>query len=182
MWVVKPGASSRARGIFCENRLDLIMSAASHPESKQNFVAQKYIERPLTVRDTKFDIRQYFLVTSWNPLTVYMCVVLGCLRLDLLLMLMLMLCVSIAMDVFVCVMCVCVCARARVCVVCVRVRVLADLQQTSEWWRSAGLFVDFGKYFLLLSTLIHALAFCRGRSDAKGTRGAISASRRPSST
>lgn len=71
VWVVKPGAKSRGRGIFCENRLDLIMEAASNPDSREKYVAQKYIETPLIVHRTKFDIRQYFLVTSWNPLTVF---------------------------------------------------------------------------------------------------------------
>lgn len=71
VWIVKPGAKSRGRGIFCENRLDLILEAASNPESRERYVAQKYIEAPLMVHNTKFDIRQYFLVTSWNPLTVF---------------------------------------------------------------------------------------------------------------
>ena len=88
VWILKPAASSRGRGISCEHRLDRILknvgidpAAASLwtpggylPRGKathREFVVQKYIETPCLVQKTKFDVRQWVLVTSWDPLTVY---------------------------------------------------------------------------------------------------------------
>ncbi|XP_058060888.1 tubulin glycylase 3B [Anopheles bellator] len=67
MWILKPGNRCRGLGImiFNDDR-KLLEHVDSNPDVK--YVAQKYIERPLLIHSTKFDVRQYFLITYTNNL------------------------------------------------------------------------------------------------------------------
>ncbi|KAH8357845.1 hypothetical protein KR200_011071, partial [Drosophila serrata] len=64
-WIVKPAASSRGRGIFIVNTPDQI------PQDEQVLVS-KYIVDPLCIDGHKCDLRVYVLVTSFDPLIIYL--------------------------------------------------------------------------------------------------------------
>ncbi|XP_026756973.2 tubulin glycylase 3A-like isoform X1 [Galleria mellonella] len=71
IWIVKPSNKCRGRGIQLMNNIKDIIGLINVPAQKTRYVVQKYIENPLVIYDTKFDIRQWFLITNCQPLTIW---------------------------------------------------------------------------------------------------------------
>ncbi|XP_076679282.1 tubulin glycylase 3A-like [Andrena cerasifolii] len=73
VWIIKPGDKSLGRGIVLKHSLNDILGKISQASKEcMQYVVQKYIERPLLVYKTKVDVRQWFLITSTQPLVVWM--------------------------------------------------------------------------------------------------------------
>ena len=72
LWLLKPGSSSRGRGIKVYKTYEKVLNRIKLLKGNTRlWVVQKCIENPLIVENRKFDIRQWVLVTDWNPLTVW---------------------------------------------------------------------------------------------------------------
>ncbi|XP_018320481.1 tubulin glycylase 3D-like [Agrilus planipennis] len=70
VWILKPCNGCRGIGIHLCRTLEYILTIVkNNPQRK--YVIQKYIERPLLIHHTKFDIRQWFLISNTNPLTLW---------------------------------------------------------------------------------------------------------------
>lgn len=63
-FILKPNASSCGRGIH--------VLKATDPIPSDPCVIQKYVHNPLLVNGFKFDLRLYVVVTSYDPLIVYL--------------------------------------------------------------------------------------------------------------
>uniref|UniRef100_A0AAY4DRY3 Tubulin--tyrosine ligase-like protein 5 n=1 Tax=Denticeps clupeoides TaxID=299321 RepID=A0AAY4DRY3_9TELE len=64
-WIIKPVASSRGRGIY-------LVSSPSQIPLDESILVSRYISNPLLIDDFKFDVRLYVLVTSYDPLVIYL--------------------------------------------------------------------------------------------------------------
>ncbi|XP_061699472.1 tubulin polyglutamylase TTLL5 isoform X2 [Syngnathoides biaculeatus] len=63
-WIIKPVASSRGRGIY-------LVSNPNQISVDENMLVSRYIHNPLLIDEFKFDVRLYVLVTSYDPLLIY---------------------------------------------------------------------------------------------------------------
>ncbi|XP_014298226.1 tubulin monoglutamylase TTLL4 [Microplitis demolitor] len=63
-WIIKPPASARGTGIRVVHRWSQI-------PKKRPLVVQQYLSKPLLIGGAKFDLRLYVLVSSINPLRIY---------------------------------------------------------------------------------------------------------------
>ncbi|XP_042329050.1 tubulin polyglutamylase TTLL5 isoform X7 [Sceloporus undulatus] len=64
-WIVKPVASSRGRGVY-------LINSPNQISLEENILVSRYINNPLLIDDFKFDVRLYVLVTSYDPLIIYL--------------------------------------------------------------------------------------------------------------
>lgn len=62
-WIFKPAAKSQGKGIF--------VSCNSESIPSSHYVASKYIDNPLLINSLKFDLRIYAVITSIDPLRIY---------------------------------------------------------------------------------------------------------------
>ncbi|NXN90923.1 TTL13 polyglutamylase, partial [Rhinopomastus cyanomelas] len=65
LFICKPGNGSQGRGIF-------LTHSAEEIERGEHMICQQYISKPFLIDGFKFDMRVYVLVTSCDPLRIFM--------------------------------------------------------------------------------------------------------------
>ena len=64
IWIVKPANLSRGRGIY-------LIDDVNEVNVEDTSVISRYISNPLLINGHKFDLRIYVVVTSFEPLRIY---------------------------------------------------------------------------------------------------------------
>lgn len=64
-WIIKPPASARGKGIRVVHKWSQI-------PKRRPIIVQRYLSRPYLINSSKFDIRLYVLVSSFDPLRIYL--------------------------------------------------------------------------------------------------------------
>ena len=64
-WILKPVANACGRGIKLYNKRTKITN-------KKNYLASEYIKKPHLINGFKYDLRIYVLITSYDPLRIYL--------------------------------------------------------------------------------------------------------------
>lgn len=74
VWILKPGCANRGEGIIVTDEYRRLMRQMRNDPRHRRYVVQKYIERPFTIHQTKFDLRLYLLIViddhfyrGWTP-------------------------------------------------------------------------------------------------------------------
>lgn len=65
MYIMKPCASSCGRGIK-------VIGKRTHVNKRSGYVVSKYVSKPHLIRGFKYDLRVYVVVTSFEPLRIYL--------------------------------------------------------------------------------------------------------------
>lgn len=71
LFIVKPVCSSQGRGIYFINKIQ-DMYVNNKTNAYNQCIVSEYIHNPFLISGFKFDLRVYFLVTSLEPLSIYM--------------------------------------------------------------------------------------------------------------
>ncbi|EFJ09255.1 hypothetical protein SELMODRAFT_130241, partial [Selaginella moellendorffii] len=70
-YILKPDTGSMGRGVVLVQTSDEVKNAMKGLHGA-NFVAQKYLTKPMLLNGYKFDLRIYVLILSCNPLRLYL--------------------------------------------------------------------------------------------------------------
>lgn len=65
-YIMKPVSAS------CGHGIKVINASTTLPRNRKNYLVSKYVSKPHLIRGYKYDMRIYVLVTSYDPLVIYM--------------------------------------------------------------------------------------------------------------